>query len=278
MLSLAISSLGKQAGGRWRKIIWTFGLAMDPLPPRGVRGAGQGDSLGQYSGAGGGSCSGEGVKGGSHKGELEWVALADKPALRWSLQKCWGDEACECAGNWGGSDSCWRCQLRPGVHTHTHTHKQYKLMTGGVEVLKGVTAMSGSVPPCPLLPTSSLLRHSEGMAHHTRLTPEILSYRYSVSVWQRVCDSVCASSYEWGSYWYDTSVMCLCVYDFLCVWAVTICVMELLTSSTWTRTTHWFLETQHLHASQVKPPRVRNATDRFVGKIQSFQQRRSRTP
>lgn len=58
----------------------------------------------------------------------------------------------------------------------TNTHKR-KLMTSGVEVLKGETALSGSVPPRPLLPTCSLLRrHSEGTVHHTRLTPEILSY------------------------------------------------------------------------------------------------------
>lgn len=41
---------------------------MDPLPPRGVRGAGQGDSLGQYSGASGGLYSGEGSQGGVSAG------------------------------------------------------------------------------------------------------------------------------------------------------------------------------------------------------------------
>lgn len=142
-----------------------------------------------------------GGTGGSHKRELEWVVLPEQWALRWSLQNV---ETTRCV-----SHSCWRCQLNLEVHTHT-----YELMTGRAEVLKGVTALSGSVPPCPLLPTSFPLRHSEGMAHHTRLTPEILSYRYSVyyvtaCVWWRAC----VSSYEWESYWYEASVMCvhLCV-------------------------------------------------------------------
>lgn len=77
---------------------------MDPLPPRGVRGAGQGDSLGQYSGAGGGSCGGEGGRG-SHKGELEWVALPDQPALRWSLQNV-ETKRCVSVVEIRGSDSC----------------------------------------------------------------------------------------------------------------------------------------------------------------------------
>lgn len=147
--------------------------------------------------------------------------------LRWGGVRVW----------WklGGGDSCWRCQLKPGVHTHT-----YKLMTGGAEVLKDVTALSGSVPPCPLLPTSSPLRHSEGMAHHARLTPEILSYRYRVSVWKRVC--VIIRMRELLIQCPSNAHVFMCPWLF-CVWGVTICVMELLTLRTWTRTIHRFLET-----------------------------------
>lgn len=76
---------------------------MDPLPPRGVRGAGQGDSLGQYSGAGGGSCSGGEGGRGSHKGDLEWVALQDQPAL--SLQNVKTTRSVTVV-EMNGSDSC----------------------------------------------------------------------------------------------------------------------------------------------------------------------------
>ena len=96
MLSLAISSLGKQDGGRWRKIIWTFGPAMDPLPQRGVRGAGRGDSLGQYSGAGGGSSSGEG--GGVELGESQGGVRVGRPLRSASFKvksaECWDVEVC----------------------------------------------------------------------------------------------------------------------------------------------------------------------------------------
>lgn len=50
---------------------------MDPLPQRGVRGAGQGDSMGQYSGAGGGSYSGEG--GGVELGESQGGVRVGRP-------------------------------------------------------------------------------------------------------------------------------------------------------------------------------------------------------
>lgn len=231
MLSLAISSLGKQDGGRWRKIIWTFSLAMDPLPPRGVRGAGQGDSLGQYSGAGGGSCSREGGRG-SHRGESEWFALPDQPALRWSLQNIETTRRAS-AVEIRRRDSCWRCQLKPGVHTHTHA---YKLMTGGVEVLKGVTALSGSVPPCPLLPTGTphpppLRGH--GTPHKTdtwNIELSIQCLYVTACVWQRVRVIVRMR---------ELLIRCLCYVCLwlfgVCAWGVTICVMELLILRTWTQ-------------------------------------------
>lgn len=161
VLSLAISSLGtRKVGGVGKSFEPCHGS--QATGGRGVRGTGQGDNLGQYSQATGELCNKKRSRQ-NHEEDLQWVALPDQPTLRQSEQNV---EAARCVN---------MCQLKSGVHTC-----KYKLMTGTVAVLNSVKALSGSVPPCPLLPTSSPLRRSEGMAHRTRLTPEISSYRYSV--------------------------------------------------------------------------------------------------
>lgn len=184
---------GNSEGGRRRKIIWTL-----PWIPShrggGVRGGGQGDNLGQYSQATGELCNKKGSRQ-NHEEDLQWVALPDQPTLRQSEQNV---EAARCVN---------MCQLKSGVHT-----RKYKLMTGRVEVLNSVKALSGSVPPCPLLPTSSPLRRSEGMAHRARLTPEISSYRYSVCAWKRVCDNVCVCHHTNERVIDTVPRWCACIY------------------------------------------------------------------
>lgn len=53
---------------------------MDPAPQRGVKGAGRGDSSGQYSGALGGSSS-ERRGSGNRTGDVTWAVLSDQPSL-----------------------------------------------------------------------------------------------------------------------------------------------------------------------------------------------------
>lgn len=124
--------------------------------------------------------------------------------------------------------------------THTHTLKP---MTGGAEVLKGVTALSGSVPPCPLLPTANpsfrLPLRGHG-AHRHRLTPEVSSYRYGVSAREAACVRVIMRMR--GLLIPRRPAMCwrLRVRRCLCALGATVCVMELLTPRTWTRTAHRF--------------------------------------
>lgn len=163
MLSLAISSLGKQDGRRWRKIIWTFSLAMDPLPPRGVRGAGQGDSLGQYSGVGGGSCNGEGGKR-THKGELERVALQDPPALRWIVLNV-AMKGCVSVLEIRGMRELLTVPAQArSSHTQVRANDR---RSSGIERCYGLVR-DPPPPICPLLPTSFLLHHrGHGTSHKT---------------------------------------------------------------------------------------------------------------
>lgn len=53
---------------------------MDPAPQRGVKGAGRGDSSGQYSGALGGSSS-ERRGSGNRTGDVKRAVLPDQPSL-----------------------------------------------------------------------------------------------------------------------------------------------------------------------------------------------------
>lgn len=103
MLSLAISSLGKQEGGWCRKIIWTFGLTMDPTPPREVKGVGRGDSSGQYWGAQEGSTRAK-RDSRNRRGDLKQVILSDQPTLRWSVRNVETMRAVNVATTeWGGA-------------------------------------------------------------------------------------------------------------------------------------------------------------------------------
>lgn len=192
MLSLAISSLGKQEGGWCRKIIWTFSLVMDPTPQRGVKGAGRGDSSGQYSGALGGSSSERGSW--NHRGDLRRVVLLDRN-FKVKCAECWG--------KWGGVGGHGRHQGAGGVwelltvpararYSHRCVQANDRRSAGIERCCRLVRRRCVSLhrpprrrrhPQRPLLPTGSFLRHSEGMGRHTGLTPEVLSYWHSVPAW-----------------------------------------------------------------------------------------------
>ena len=102
---------------------------------------------------------------------------------------------------------------RTHTHTHTHTVQANDRQSGGIERCDGLvrecpslSSAANELPPPPL--------RGHGTPHKTDTWNIELSIQclcVTACVWQRVCDSVCASSYEWGSYWYDASVMCLCL-------------------------------------------------------------------
>lgn len=171
MLSLAISSLGKQVGGK------SFEPSASPWIPSAAQG-GQGCRPGVTARVNTREPVEDGAVGlGGHGGQAE----AGRPRRSASFEVK-SAERCV-SGRWnGGRERVADCV--DFTHTRTHIHLGANdRRSGGIERCDGLVreclTLSSAANRAPATPT--LPRHSEGTAHHTRLTPEILSYRYSVS-------------------------------------------------------------------------------------------------
>lgn len=156
MLSLAISSLGKQGGGWCRKIIWTFSLTMDPVPQRGVKSAGQVTARVNTQ---------EPWEDHPVRTEVAGITagLMETPLgsanLKVKCAECWGDEGCEHGCHrWGW----WGVRVADCASSSQTLTDVYKLMTGKAQILKGDAGLSESPPPhvlcCQPAPSSTTQR------------------------------------------------------------------------------------------------------------------------
>lgn len=149
----------------------------------------------------------------------------------------------------------------------THTHREANDRPSG-----GIERRDGLIRECPSLssaanllspPATQRAWHATQDWHLKYWVIDTVSLGDSVSVWQCVHLLVQPSELLIQC---PLNVRALCAFmcasmTFLSVWSVTIRAMELLILHTWSQTTYRFLETRHLHASQVKP-----ACFRFTGR------------
>lgn len=193
MLSLAISSLGKQEGGWCRKIIWTFSPAMDPTPQRGVKGAGRGDSSGQYSGALGGSSS-ERIGSRNRTGDLKRDVLSDQPSL---------------CGDSGGREHGWHLGggslLTVPAHAR-HSHRQVQANDRQSAGIERCCRLVRKPPPVCVLCCQPPPLRGWGGAHGTTHRTDTWNIELLT---QCLRANSCASSYEWEHYWYGAPLTCI---------------------------------------------------------------------
>lgn len=187
MLSLAISSLGKQEGGWYRKIIWTFSLAMDPTPPRGGQGCRPGWQLGSILGSPRRIIQSEERQSESQRG-LKAGRPLGSANFRWSVQnvETMPSVSADAMGVGG-----WGLLTVPTWARRSHRYVQANdRQDAGIE--RCYRLVRKCLPPlCPLLPTSSFLATQRAWRHTQTDTwnIELLTQCLCVNAWviARVC-------------------------------------------------------------------------------------------